>query len=611
MWRDAEEIVRIWRERRDRYVGERNRMRRIRDAYNGDLVLPFDDNSEPAVANMVLTGIDQHAGRISSVMPQLWFPPTRPGFDNSEKKAAHRREAVMGWWDDNKLPYLMRQRARYLVAYGSSPVIMRPNFETGCPEWRVRNPLNCYPSEDLTEPLVPADQIAAFNKPWGWVRQNYPWILEHQHQALDFDDSDQVVLLEFADSEWYRLIYAGVDPTWEPGYHTLQFDANTWDGTFATDLVEPVPNKTGYPLSVMPHRVNLDRAQGQFDQILGMYSAQAKLTALEMVAVERDVFPDQYLVSRPNETAVFVHGPFDGRTGEVNVVKGGEPTSMKNPPGYQTTPMIDRLERGQRITSAVPPEFGGESTTNIRTGRRGDAVLSAVIDYPIMEAQEAFAVGLECEDRIGIKISRAWFGDRAITYHYVERGRFRQGTYRPDDIFNETDYHKVSWPVAGADLNALVVGLGQRIGLGTVSKQTAAELDPLVNDPERERDRITAEALEAAMLASIQTAAAEGGMPPEIVARVSELVRSGVAELPQALAMATAEAKAAQPELPAGPTGAEGMMAELGAAATGAPAAMPTVPEAGQGLQNLSGLMNALRKTNTRSASRSALGGNY
>jgi hypothetical protein len=100
-------------------------------------------------------------------------------------------------------------------------------------------------------------------------------------------------------------------------------------------------------------------------------------------------------------------------------------------------------------------------------------------------------------------------------------------------------------------------------------------------------------------------------MPPAVVARVSELVRSGEAELPKALAIATAEMQAEQQAQQAQPTGAEGMMAQVAAAETGEPAGIPTVPEAGEGLQNLSGLMTALRKTNTRSAGRAALGGNY
>jgi hypothetical protein len=607
----AAEIVATWRHRRDNSSASYNRLRKIRDVYNGDLVLALPENEEPAVANMILTGIDQTAGRIASVLPQIWFPPTRPGREASEQRAITRGHAVRGWWEDNRMPGMLRQRARYLVAYGSAPAYVGPDLSRYVPGWRAHNPLACYPAEELFEPLIPSDSICAYNKTVGWVRRNHPDIAA-EYIEHDVDDADQTTILEYCDAEVIRLIFAGVDPSWEPGYYTLQFDANSWEAA-SVDLIPPIPNRTGMPLTTIPTRPTLDRRAGQFDQMVGMYNAQARLTSLEIAAVERDIFPDTYLISRPGETAKFIHGPFDGRTGEVNVVAGGEPKNLTSPPGYQTTPMIDRLERAQRLTGGVPPEFGGESTTNIRTGRRGDAVLSAVIDYPILEAQEAFAEALTQENRIAIKVARAWWGDRPVTYNYTERSRRLTGTYKPADVFDETDYHKITYPVAGADLNALVVGMGQRIGLGTLSKQTAAELDPLIGDPEREQDRIVAESLDMAMLAAVQNAAAQGGMPPEVVARVAELVKGGSLELASALAKATEEYKAAQ--APEQPTGAEGAMAELAAAGvaeqTGQPAGVPSVPETGQSLQNLSGLMTALRKTNTRSAGRAALGGNY
>ena len=142
---------------------------------------------------------------------------------------------------------------------------------------------------------------------------------------------------------------------------------------------------------VCAERINLDHAQGQFDGILGMYQMQARLMALEVIAVQKGVFPDTWLVGRAGETPQIVN-PADGLTGEVGVVRGGDLKDMALQPGYMTNPAIDRLERAQRLTAGIPSEFGGESTTNIRTGRRGDAVLSAVVDFPVQEAQRIMAV---------------------------------------------------------------------------------------------------------------------------------------------------------------------------------------------------------------------------
>jgi len=594
--RSAEDIVAIWRYRRDRSIGVTNRMRRIRDVYNGDIVLPFDEETEPAVANLILVGIDQKAMRIASVSPTVWFPPDKPGVQASEKKALRQRDAVLGWWGDNKMDKILRERARYFVAYGSAPVVVKPDPQHRMPRWDVRNPLGCYPAEDLAGDMCPADMITAFNKTYGWFRRHYPDVAARYHRTEEIDDFSQVVLLEYSDAEQVSVIYAGVDPTWEPGYQTLQWDNNTWGGV--AEFLHQLPNRAEQTLGVIPMRVTLDRNAGEFDQMIGLYGAQAKLAALEIAAVERDIFPDTYLVSRANETARFIKGPFDGRSGEVNVVAGGEVQNLTSPAGYQTQPMIDRLERSSRIVGGIPAEFGGESTQNVRTGRRGDAILSAIIDHPIKEAQEQIACSLEYENKLATKIAKAWWGNTKVSYYYLDRRKSTSGNYTPNDLFPSGCNHSVTYPVAGADLNALIVGMGQRIGLGTLSKQSAAEMDPLVQDPELEKDRITAEALEMAMLASIQNGAADGSIPPEVIAKVAELVKSDKMEVAQALAQAMAEAQEAQAAQQQVPTGVEAIAAEAASAATGEPQGIPQVGEQSASMSNLAGMYNSLRNTN-------------
>ena len=153
--------------------------------------------------------------------------------------------------------------------------------------------------------------------------------------------------------------------------------------------------------------------------------------------------------------------------------------------------------------AGIPQEFGGESSTNIRTGRRGDAVLSAVIDYPVAEAQETFTYSLTEEDVTGIKLAKAIDGGNERTIYVGTGNTTRSVTYKASTVFPE-EQHVVSYPATGADVNQLIVGLGQRIGLGIMSKETAATLDPFVDSPENEKDRIVAEGLEQALMAGLQ-----------------------------------------------------------------------------------------------------------
>ena len=291
----------------------------------------------------------------------------------------------------------------------------------------------------------------------------------------------------------------------------------------------------------VPMRITLEGPAGQFDNMIGMYYQQAKLMALEIIAVEKGIFPDTYLISRPGEVGRFLDGPHDGRTGMVNIVAGGDIREVQSQPGYLTNPTIDRLERNQRVTAGVPAEFGGESSSNIRTGRRGDAVLSAVIDYPVAEAQETFAFALQEEDQAAISLAKAYDGDETRTIYVGTGNSAKAVTYVANKVF-VNDEHVVSYPATGSDLNSLIIGLGQRVGLGIMSKETAATLDPFVDNPEIEHDRIISEGIEQALVAGIQQQAAAGRMSPLVLAKVMKLVQDDRMELAEALEKVTQEA---------------------------------------------------------------------
>jgi hypothetical protein len=100
-----------------------------------------------------------------------------------------------------------------------------------------------------------------------------------------------------------------------------------------------------------------------------------------------------------------------------------------------------------------------------------------------------------------------------------------QESYTPNKVW-QTDFHYVAYSAAGSDVNNLIIGLGQRLGTGLMSKESAREADPLISDPDFEHDRIIAEGVEDALLASIQQQAAnpDGPYQPEDLAYLTKLV---------------------------------------------------------------------------------------
>lgn len=512
-------------------------MQKLRDAYNGDIIIPLpemDKSEASAVANLIATGLDQSAMRIASTYPNCFYPALEPGNNASEKRANTRRRATLGWWEANKLPLKLRRRARLMIGYASSPVVLRPDPKRGIAKWEVRNPLSTFvaPTEDPDE-MCPPDAIFTFKRGYRWLQENYPEQMGKLNKRANVDPNTMFELLEYMDGD--ILVTAVIGEQVTPGLSS---------GASYVEL-ERVPNRTGMNLAVVPGRITLDRAMGQFDGLVGMYQLQAKLMALEVIAVERGIFPDTYLVSRPGESAKFISGPYDGRTGMVNIIQGGEIREAGMGQGTAANATIDRLERNMRITSGTPAEFGGESTSNIRTGKRGDAILSAVVDFPVQEAQEILAASLVEENKRAIAIAKSYFGNQRRSF-YVSQGKVKGHVdYIPNKDF-ETDANTVTYAYAGADANALVVGLGQRVGIGTMSKRTAQEIDPLISDPEVEHDRTVSESLEAALLSSVQTQAAQGAIPPADLAKIMKLVVSDKMDLASAVEKVQREAQERQ-----------------------------------------------------------------
>jgi len=588
----TEQIISTLGERRKDRAPILEQMRLARDANNGDLYIPLpelDRNELPAVINFVSTGIDQMGRRIGGLVPDVFYPPLREGIAKSMELARTRRRANMSWWRTNDMQSKLPRRARHLVGYGESPVMLRPSYKQGIAKWEVRNPLTAYPcATGDPDDITPPDCIFTFQRSYAWLVKNYPEQAAALNTGVGYgqrcDPAERFDCVEYVDAGCFVLAVLGknVNPI------TMWSNSSTPGAPFVE--LERLPNRAGMCTAVVPQRITLDKLSGQFDGMIGMQMTAAKLTALEIIAVERGIFPETYLVSRPNETARFLAGPFDGRSGNVNIIAGGDIKSETPNPSFATTNTIDRIENAARATGGIAAEMFGESPTNVRTGKRGEAVMGAIVDGAVAEAQLTLAKSMEAENRIAVAIAKNYFGNQRKSFYLPGAGKDTGFVdYVPNQVF-ETDVNVVSYPLAGVDVNGLMVGIGQRIASGVMSAQTGAEIDPMVNDPELERRRITAEALDRAMLQGVEAQAQNGMIPPHFVARMKALVMGGMS-LEDAMDKVQKEAQ----QLQATPAPQGAPETQPGIAAPGAGAEAPTVAPPSSSQSNLADLLNSLR----------------
>jgi len=516
----TEEIVQLYEQRRRNQGPVQEQMRRVRDLANGDVIVPLnelDKNAKSSVANLLVQGLDQMSMRVTSTMPSPYFPPIKEGSERSKSSARMRKRAMLSIWDHNRMQMKMRRRARHLLGYSQSAVVIKPDFKTLMPVWSVRNPLDTFaaPVDDPDNP-TPDDCIFTYRASASYLLENYGELVLGKLRLGKIAADTKYTMLEYVCSDSIQLIVLGAEDS-------PNLTVGERAGIEAM-MLEYIPNRTGMPLAIVANRITLDKPRGQFDGVMGMYYTRARLQALTEIAIERGIFPEEYLIARPGENPEILQVA-DGKAGQLGVVKGGDIQQLQLNPGYKTDTALDRLERQERLEGAIPAEFGGESASNIRTGRRGESVLSATVDFRVQEAQTTFEQSILEEDKVAIAIEKAYWGNQQKSFFFGRKSSVGEETYTPNKLW-QTDFHYVAYSAAGSDVNSLIVGLGQRLGTGLMSKESAREAAPLISDPDLEHDRIIAEGVESALLSSIQQQAADPNGPyqPEDLAYLTKLV---------------------------------------------------------------------------------------
>lgn len=590
MARNADTILALYQQRKRAQARELGMAEALKRVYNGEHLIPLPEierAEKASVANLIQAGIDQHALRIASVLPGIICPPLKPT-KSAIAKADDRRLTLQAWWYENTITRKIRRRARHLVGYGSTPVLIRPGRDD-IPRWEVRDPLTTFPAPADPDDIIPADCIFGFRRSLAWLRAHYD--LSGFQPGPNATPESLYDVLQYVDDTQIALVAVGIreqddrgapeDPGQRPAY-----------------LLANIPNRTGRPLAVVPGRITLNRLQGQFEQLIGMYEAQGLLWAYHLHAVKRAIFGEVWLEGRPNENPE-IQSVADPYQGDVGVVTGGVLTRFAADPGVQTLPAIQNLERAERLTGAIPAEFGGEAPSNVRTARRGGQVLSAAVDFPIQEHQEILAMSLEKENSIAIDIAKTYWPNATRTFA-VPFGR-GSVTYTPAETF-DTSTHRVSYAYAGTDTNGLVIEGGQRVGMGTLSKHSFMLIDPLVTDPDAEHQRVILEQIEQAHVSSIQQQAANPAGPyqPTDLARLYQMLWEQNLPLYEAEQRLQQEIQARQAQASQGALNPAQM--QPGNAVAGAPGTPQAAVQQGPvgppapSQQNLMELLNTLRR---------------
>ena len=339
-------------------------------------------------------------------------------------------------------------------------------------------------------------------------------------------------------------------------------------GSMAVEL-ERIPNRTGICPAVVPGRISLDRQMGMVDNFYGRFIKMAKLDALEYVALKKQIFAKEFYRSHPGDRVRVDREPIP-HLGQTGLIHGGtlDRQSM-DPTLLVTNNIVDRYEQNSRVDSNSPAQFGGENPTNVRTGRASAGLIAASTDFHIQEHQEILARSKMEEIKRGVKMQKAFGGDTKRSFFVGWKGVRSEVTYTSADLYTDTCH--VSYPLPGVDAREIPSLVGGMMGLGMMSRDSALEINPLVQDPEHEKDFIIKEAIEAAVLGFIQARTQmppeQGGIDLDQLIAITESVAENKQDLLGALKAAQDKAREAQAAQAAAQAGTPQSQPGIGGAA--------------------------------------------
>lgn len=477
-------------------------MHEIRQRYYGEWILPDLESADlgnlaPAI---VADTIDHTGMRANEVMPMMNVPQRRRGDEDSRRLALERKKMLLATRADSGWAVAGGRFFRHLAAYGAGCIMAKPDFDCEAMRIKVRDPLGAFPDprapEDLTPPInngfVYGQSASWIRKKWKKARaeEGGPIPLP-QHAALD---TEMWELVEWWDEECMVIGVLGPRLPEDVGlFENLPF-------RYAVEL-QRVPNRIGFVPVAVPVRLTLDRVASQVANIVGQVDVMARFAALDMLASEKAIFPDKYVIGNtPGVMPSIAGGNWkDGRTGEVNLIQDasmvGELRGTPDPSGKIAH---DRFERNAKVSGGMIPQQVGEQYGSVRSGRQIDAIIGAAIDPRILEMHNIAMVALSTVNRAVLAGNRRYWGSKTFYFYsgvsgddvtemvpnkvvevVREAGVDEHGNMNAEILALD---NAVEYPVPGTDLQGTTIALGQLLAAKVIGRRDFRDRHPWIPD---------------------------------------------------------------------------------------------------------------------------------
>ena len=473
----------------------------------GDQIKGFQDWQIP-MPNLMSSGLEHLAQKIGRIPNLKIDVPNDKDSERAKRRAEKIGRIITAYDEVQGLEKQMPQVGRWLPGYGFAVWVIRERKDANgnpYPIAELRDPYNCFPGYFGAD-QQPKEMSIVRRVPKYALAQVYP---DYKEQIYAKDMGSGLSIGSGSASP-YTDSYSG---SWanSNGQGDLISEYYNEEGTYIFHMSSgtifdfiPNPLKSG-PAFVVAKKFSFDQLQGQYDQIIGLMAAMAKINVMSIIAMEDAVFTET------NITGELESGQYKKGRFAVNYFAPGSTVSKpaSNIP-YQIFQQIDRVERQLRVGAAYPATDDSQSPVSFATGR-GLEELGASMSLMIREYHTIMADAIEQTDAKRLEWDEMMYPGKSKHLSGYRDNKFFSETYEPlRDISSNYKTRRVYGAMAGYDEPQKIVTGLQLLSSGVIDTQTLQEnLDGLDNVV-RVNERITREKADKVLFDTLMAQANQG-----------------------------------------------------------------------------------------------------
>lgn len=469
-----------------------------------DVVWPDQvrERSLPKIPNWVVLAAEHRARLIAETMPTNTRRPEKAS--EAAKKSAEKVERILaGYWGMNDINLLLPYWGLDLQYTGLSAVKVLPDFSKPkserFPVYTRLDPRQIYPSPLFTRGPIPDDCIISYTEYIPVLEKRFGedlTMLVKEGGSRGNARKDKARVIEFYDSERCMVIvevmFRNTNGTTLKKPHLCVLDEKHGLG------------KTPIALGVRPTQDNIYR--GDFDSMIAMLNTNNRLMTLHMDSAVSKVYPVLVVDEE-------VQDPDQEGPGATLVVNSG-PGGVLDHIGYLQTPasaydnynMLRMMDNNLRTAALLPQSVTGNPDESVISAA-GIAATQSMPNAEVVSLQrDCIAPMLRAANELALCGDVKWANTTKTVSGQVRGASFTESYTPKEDIGTNYSNEVVYGMGSGLDKVNTGIMVKQDLGAGLISKQTAMEKNPFIDDPQREQAQIVKETMQQVGLASILAA---------------------------------------------------------------------------------------------------------